>query len=156
MKPAGRRDAMTGILLLAGAGLLVPGLVLPVVTVEQFWVFETEKSVTGAVGSLLDGDNVILGIVVLVFSIVLPVGKLALSLWIWWMSAARPGVASRLLAWNVRLGRWSMLDVLLVAIVVAVLSLDAVARISAGSGAFFFCAAVIATMAGTHRLERRS
>lgn len=146
---------MTGLILLAGAGLLVPGLLLPVISVERFWVFETEKSVVGAVRVLLAGDNVPLGIVILLFSIVLPVSKLALSLWIWFAPTRDRRLAGRLMAWNIGLGRWSMLDVFLVALVVAVLSLDAIARITAGSGAYFFCAGVLATMAGTHRLETR-
>ncbi len=147
-----RRDAVTGLLLFTGACLLVPGLLLPAILVERFWVFETEKSIAGVAVSLFTGGDIPLAAVIVVFSVVLPAAKLAVALAAWFADGRAAG---RLIAWSARLGRWSMLDVFLVALVIAVLSLDAVASITAGPGAYLFCAAVLATMAGTHRLERR-
>ena len=55
-----------------------------------------------------------------------------------------------------RLGKWSMMDVFLTALIVALLSLDLVWRVSVGIGVYFFCAAIVAGMLAALRLERRA
>jgi paraquat-inducible protein A len=52
-------------------------------------------------------------------------------------------------------GRWSMIDVFVVTIMVALVQLGAVASISAGSGAIFFCAVVIITMLAAESFDPR-
>ena len=44
------------------------------------------------------------------------------------------------------IGRWSMVDIFVVTILVALVNLGALASIQAGPGAVFFCAVVIITM----------
>jgi len=82
MNDAPHRDAFTGVLLIASLVLLVLGLVFPAFTVEKFWLFDNEKSIAGAVVALLSGKNILLGIVILLFSIAFPLSKLVLYLWI--------------------------------------------------------------------------
>jgi len=155
MNDAPHRDAFTGALLIASLVLLILGLVFPAFTVEKFWVFDNEKSIAGAVVTLLSGKNILLGVVILLFSIAFPLSKLVLSIWIWASPDPRGQTTRHALKWAVRLGKWSMMDVFLVALVVAMLSLGMVAKVTAENGVYFFCAAILIGMWGSHRLHHR-
>lgn len=52
-------------------------------------------------------------------------------------------------------GRWSMIDVFVVTIMVALVQLGAVATMAAGSGAIFFCAVVIISMLAAESFDPR-
>lgn len=97
------------------------------------------------VGHARPKDEAFLGIVLLVFSILFPIGKnllLAVTL----LKGARMGVVSqRLVRWSAMLGKWSMLDVFIVAILVASVRLGALAEASVLSALYFFAASVIVT-----------
>ncbi|MBC6440682.1 MAG: paraquat-inducible protein A [Rhodospirillales bacterium] len=155
MDGAPHRDTLTGLLLLGASACLVLGLALPAFTVEQFWVFESSKSIAEGLWTLITGKDLLLGIVVLLFSMVFPIGKLGLAIWIWGSRDPNHGATRRALNWSVKLGKWSMMDVFMVALVVAMLSLSILAEVTAGTGIYFFCAGMIASMIGAHRLERR-
>ncbi len=149
------RDFLAGILVCLAMVLLVPGLLLPVLEVAQFLVFRSEFSLLDTVASLFSSGEIVPGLIVLVFSVILPVVKILLTFWMW-LHTDRRNVRierfSRLLRWTSIVGKWSMLDVYLVALVVASLSLELWASISVGIGAYFFCASIIAGMAATIRL----
>ncbi|MGY8997967.1 MAG: paraquat-inducible protein A [Alphaproteobacteria bacterium] len=155
MNVASHRDAFTGALLIASLVLLILGLVFPAFTVEKFWIFDNQKSIAGAVVALISGKDFLLGIVILLFSIAFPLSKLVLSLWIWASPDPRGRTTRHALKWAVRLGKWSMMDVFLVALVVAMLSLGMVATVTAETGVYFFCAAILIGMWGSHRLHHR-
>jgi paraquat-inducible protein A len=52
-------------------------------------------------------------------------------------------------------GRWSMIDVFVVTIMVALVQLGGLASIQAGTGAIFFCAVVIITMLAAESFDPR-
>jgi len=149
------RDFITIVFLLSGVVCLALGLTLPAYTVEKFWVFDSTNSIAGSVLLLLGGKNPLLGVVLLLFSIVFPITKLVLSIAIWISPSPHGSVTRRLLRWVVKLGKWSMMDVFMIAMVVAMLSLGMVAEVKADQGVYFFCAGIISSMIGAHRLERR-
>ena len=148
-----RRDPLTGLMLLAALVLLGFGLFMPAVTVEQFFVFDTTKSIAGSIGALFAQGYILLGVIVATFSIVFPFAKLILSFRIWIArDAASPGV-QRAIRWTVKLGRWSMLDVFMVALVVAILTLDMIANVEVHVGLYIFGGAIVVAMLAAHRLE---
>ena len=51
------------------------------------------------------------------------------------------------------LGKWSMLDVFMAAIVVAILTLGAVASVEPHPGLYVFGGAIVLAMMASHRLE---
>ena len=53
------------------------------------------------------------------------------------------------------IGRWSMVDVYVVTILVALVKLGAVARVDAGPGAVYFAAVVILTMFAAESFDPR-
>jgi len=149
------RDPLTGLMLLASLVALGFGLVLPALTIEQFWIFESSKSIGGAVLTLFAKGNILLGLVVATFSIVFPLAKLFLTLRIWMApDITDPGV-QQAIRWTVALGKWSMLDVFMAAIVVATLTLGMIASVTTDIGLYIFGGAIVLAMLASHRLEGR-
>jgi len=143
-----------GWLLLAAAGLLALGLLLPIVRVERLWLFERETSLLGLAYGLLGHGEIFLGTVVTVFSVIFPAGKLAVLAWLMWR-APHGAAAHRALGWVERLGRWSMLDVLVVALVVFSIKASGWATAASRPGLYCFAGAVVLTMVAAARMRRR-
>lgn len=133
------------LLLLTSMTLLLVGLGTPVIRIEKFLFFDDEYSVAGGIAKLFEHGNVVLGGVVLLFSMVFPVLKLAAVAWAWvWpLSAA---ARRRLLHWTGLLGRWSMLDVFVVAVIVVLLQSSFLARAEPRPGIYVFAAAIVMSM----------
>jgi paraquat-inducible protein A len=112
--------------------------------VQQFG-HHHQTSVLGGISALFANRQVVVGAIVLLCSVVFPVTKLAALL-----ALTFPGAAARLAhhhkAFTYRLieltGRWGMLDVLLVAVLVALLKLGNVMDVTAGPAALAFSACV--------------
>lgn len=132
-------------LLLVALGLLVFNLNRPILHIEKFWIFDHSVSIWSGMMALYRAGEGLLGSLILVFSIVFPIGKnLALLVYL----IARPWLGSRseaLVRLLSMLGRWSMLDVLIVAIVVVSLRLGAVAEASLLPPLYWFIASVLLT-----------
>jgi len=117
-------------------------LLLPILRVEQLGATHEAGILDGAADLLAQG-NILLGMLILVCSVVIPITKL-LGLLI--LSTRRIPVSARHRArawWFIELsGRWGMLDVLLVAALVAFVKLGDVIEIQPGEGAFLFALVV--------------
>jgi len=150
----GRRRWVMPVLLSAAAVLLALGLALPIVEVERLLVFEERASLLRLVYELLAQGEILLGAVVAVFSVAFPVFKLGLLIKL----CVRPPVAEaarRALAWIDRLGRWSMLDVLVVALVVFSVKTSGWATAASQPALYCFTAAVLLKMAAAAIIRRR-
>ncbi len=131
--------------LVASLVLLFWGLTLPILSVTKFWLFGDTVSIVSAIKSLYAGGEVFLATVLLVFSILFPVAK-NLSMLGVFVKGARVGRFSRrLMRIAAALGKWSMLDVFIVAILVASVKLGILAHASVLSALYFFAASVILT-----------
>ena len=125
--------------------LLFWGLTLPILSVTKFWLFGDTVSIVSAIKSLYAGDEMFLATILLVFSILFPVAK-NLSMIAVFINGARIGrVSRRLMRFAAVLGKWSMLDVFIVAILVASVKLGILAHASVLSALYFFAASVILT-----------
>jgi paraquat-inducible protein A len=150
---AGRRDtSLPAALLLAAAVLYVPANLLPIMYVTSFGVTEAH-TILGGVSELMGTGDLALAAIVLLASVCVPVLKLAGLGFM--LLAGRTGCGPhngtafiRLHAVLELVGRWSMVDVFIVAILVALVR-DAVASVSAAPGAVAFAAVVALTMAAT-------
>ena len=121
-------------------------------------IFKYEsKGIAEAIGRLFDSGNVVLGGLILLFSILIPLVKAALLLAAStssrpWHDAAVRGIHA--------FGKWSMADVFVVAVLLAIFALgsDATTDAHAGPGLFFFagyCLLSITAAAALERGERR-
>jgi len=109
-------------------------------------VFRYEaKSILSTVRDLLDSHDVVLGGLVLVFSIVVPLLKSALVLF---ATTAHGAACDRAVAIVHAVGRWSMADVFAVAVLLAMLALgrDPAVRATTGPGLYAFAGSCLLSL----------
>jgi len=131
----------------AAALILYPlAIGLPVMKVAKLGHSHETSILEGTIELLSDGELVV-GLIVLVCSIVVPLFKLLsllmLSVGARFLRARHRASTYRLVEWT---GRWGMLDVLLVALTVAVLKLGDVVDVSIGPGAAVFGGCVLLSL----------
>lgn len=142
--PLGRRRTALLLLWLA-LGLLVAGIGLPLIAVEKFYIFENRVSLwSGTMGLLKEGEW-FLGIVLFSFSILFPLAKNLLMLaMLHGLAAVKRRMAGVMQALSI-LGKWSMLDVFIVAILVCSVKLGLLADTEVLAGVYFFATSVLLT-----------
>ena len=135
------------------AACLAVGLTAPVLTLEKFFIFDNTVSIFSGLGQLLEEGRVFLFLIILLFSVILPVLKLGV---LFRLLASRGGgeALHRYLHLMHQYGKWSMLDVFVVALLVVAVKLGAVARVETHYGLYAFGTAVLLTMAVTARVIR--
>ncbi len=138
-------------LLCASFSSLLAGLSLPLITVEKtvFWRhWQNDYSVfTGIVNLAKDGD-ILLAFVLFFFSMVFPFLKLFALVMIWLRKLTDQQRAVTL-HWLEMLGKWSMLDVFAVAILIVAAKLRALTQVEPRIGVYFFGAAILLAMITT-------
>ena len=140
------------VLIVAASILLAVGLVAPIITLEKFVLIENTFSVVTGVFQLLNEGQWFLFLVIACFSIVLPILKLGvLYLLVGGRSLGRQRL-HRYLHWMHQYGKWSMLDVFVVAVLVVAVKLGAVANVEMRYGLYAFAASVLITMFVTARI----
>lgn len=135
--------------------LFFPGTVMPILKIERFG-HAHETGILGGTLTLLQDGHLFLGVLLLVCSLIIPLLKLFGLLWLSGHSLQEPsihdapptGKATR--AFLVRFlesaGRWGMLDVLLLAILVAAVKLGDLIEVTPGPGALVFSLSVFCSL----------
>lgn len=145
-------------LLLAAAILYLPANVLPVMTVVRFGQSGTHTILSG-VEELIADDMWPLALLVFFASITVPVLKLVglTGLVVATHRRSRLGLRERTVLFRIvdAIGRWSMIDVFMVSILVAIVQLGAIATIFPGPGVVAFCGVVILTMLAAESFDPR-
>lgn len=136
--------------------LLVPANILPVMTVTSLGRTQEHTIWSGVVDLFVGGDWAIAS-VVFIASIVIPWVKiLALVMLVLTAGASHAGpFRSRVYRVLERIGKWSMLDVFLVALLIAMVKLGPLAEVIAGPGILAFGLAVVVTMVATKKFDPR-
>ena len=142
MKLGGRRFLLS--LAIIGASVcLALGLLLPIIKLTKFMFWTTEHSLVSTVQVLLHDGQTFLGLTVLIFSIILPVLKLLYLLLVSTLPISeitRQHRRLRALEW---LGKWSMHDVLVLALTIFFIKSQGVYDAASLNGVYFFTAAVV-------------
>ena len=155
LKPLPRKTArILWWLLVLASLLLAVGLTTPMLTISQFILIKTSFSVISGVYELFKNGNLLLFFVVAGFSIVLPILKLWVLFRLLGDNAADNPAMTRYLHLMHDYGRWSMLDVLVVAVLVVAVKLGTIASIEIHYGLSVFGAAVLLIMFITHRMVK--
>lgn len=141
-------------LLVLTSGLLIAGLVMPVMTITSLVFFSDSFSVLMGVYELWQEGHVLLFLLVGIFSILLPFVKLAILLRILTAGQAVSVSTKKLLHLMHDYGRWAMLDVMVVAVLIVTVKLGAIASVEVHSGLYMFGLAVLLIMFITHRVVR--
>ena len=140
--------------LIAGLFALVAGLLLPTLTVETFPLISDSVSIMGGLAVLWGDDQYFLFVVLLVFSVLFPAAKYALGLWIWFAADTGTKRPVLMVGWLDELAKWSMLDVLVVAIVVAALNLTVISGVFVHAGLYLFTLSVVLSRLLVGRIDR--
>lgn len=150
--------ARTWALLGAAAILYVPANIFPVMTVTSLGKAQSDTIVSGVI-TLMHHGMWPLALLVFFASVVVPVLKLGvlcmLLVSVQRRSSWRPVDRTRLYRITELVGRWSMVDIYVVTILVALVKLGALASIEAGPGAVFFGAVVVLTMVAAESFDPR-
>jgi paraquat-inducible protein A len=148
----------TWALVLAAALCYVPANALPIMTVTSLGKAQSDTILSGVEYLLLHGMWP-LALVVFTASVFVPVLKLVILAFllvsVQRRSSWRPVERTRLYRITEAVGRWSMVDIFVVAILVALVRLGSLATIQAESGAVFFGAVVVITMLAAESFDPR-
>jgi len=145
-------------LVIAASVLFVPANAFPVLVTTTFGTTES-STILGGVVFLYKEGSWVLALIVLVASVVVPIGKLAALAYL--MVTVQKGSLksnhdrTRLYRLVEVIGRWSMLDVFVVAFIVALVQLDPLMSVAPGIGVMYFMAVVVLTMIAAHAFDPR-
>lgn len=144
------RAILLGALAIASI-LLGAGLVAPLMTIRTLVFLRSSFSVVSGVYDLWADGKYLLFALISLFSIVVPLVKIGLL-----AAFLTDGGAKRLdlLRLVHDYGRWAMLDVLVVAILIVTVKLGAVASVEVHPGLYIFGAAVLLIMLVTDRVAK--
>jgi paraquat-inducible protein A len=140
-----RASARTAALAIAALLIYPLALTLPVMTITRLGHAETASIWTGMVGLLAEG-HLAVGLAVLFFSIVAPIAKLAALFALCAPRVLPARHRARTYAMVEFLGRWGMVDVLLVAVLVAVVKLGDLVTVTPGPGVLAFGSVVVLSL----------
>jgi paraquat-inducible protein A len=150
--------ARTWALLIAACILYIPANLLPVMTVTSFGQGEPDTILSG-VKTLIAAGMWPVAILVFFASITVPVLKIIALAFLLISVQRRSAWRSRDRTVLYRLvesvGRWSMVDIFMISILVALVNLGAIASILPGPGAIAFAAVVILTMIAAMSFDPR-
>ncbi|MGB3081558.1 MAG: paraquat-inducible protein A [Candidatus Omnitrophota bacterium] len=132
-------------LLVLSGGLLIFGLTLPVLTLEEMLVMKSTFSVlTGIANLWKDKQPVLAGIIVL-FSVIFPITKLSVLLCIWGIRLTEKQ-RKTIMHWIEMLGKWSMLDVFVVAVTVVAVKFGFMIHAEPRVGVYVFASSILVAM----------
>ncbi len=133
------------LMLVASLGFFIAGIFLPFTAVTKLWLFENQVSVFQGLGILWKANELFLFLILFVFTICFPLVKInaMLGLWLWPRLDAE--LARNWFHFVSNLGKWSMLDVFIVAILVLTVKSSGVANINVSIGFFLFFVSVMLT-----------
>lgn len=144
--------------LIAAAILYVPANLYPVMESGSLFLNQSDTIWSGVVYLYKTGSWG-LSLIVLVASIVIPAAKLLSLGWLvsaaWRRSTVRPGRRARIYRITHWIGRWSMVDIYVGAVLVTLVQFDAFGSIVPGPGAVFFGAVVVLTMLASMSFDPR-
>jgi paraquat-inducible protein A len=148
----------TSAYLAAAAILYIPANVLPVMHSSSLLVSQDDTILSGVVYLVRSGSWP-LGLLVFFASVTVPLLKiLALGLLVWTSARrSRAHMLARARLYRVveLIGRWSMLDIFAVTLLVALVRMGRVASVLPGPGALAFATVVVLTLLAAHSFDPR-
>ena len=132
----------------ASAILLYLGLSQPILYAQQMIFWKSSYSIWAGIVELWKQNDLLLATVVFFFSMVFPVIKVGALAVLWFGRLPEDSRASLLHVLGL-LGKWSMLDVFVVSILIVLVKLGPMARVEPRAGVYFFSAAILLSMVTT-------
>ncbi len=150
--------ARTWALVIAAVIFYIPANLFPVTHTASLGTVQSDTILSGVIYFMHSGSWPV-ALIIFIASVFVPLLKLLILIlllisvqfhWRW-----RPVDRTRLYRVTEAVGRWSMLDIFVVTILVALVHFGQLANVSAGSGAVYFAAVVIITMFAAETFDTR-
>jgi paraquat-inducible protein A len=150
--------AYTWALVIAAMIFYIPANVLPMTVTSALGATQADTIMSGVIYFIHSGSWEI-AMVIFVASIFVPFMKfmvlIYLLLSVQFKSIKRPKDRTRLYQLTEAIGRWSMLDIYVVTILIALVKLGILADIEAGPAVIYFAAVVVVTMLAAESFDPR-
>ena len=144
--------------LIGAAICFIPANALPVLNTTTLGSTDGD-TILGGIVFLYTSGSWPLAVVVLIASVMIPLGKIVALIYLLISIQRRSAMSNRertrLYRMVVFIGRWSMLDVFVDTFTVALVQLDPLMSVAPGSGVVFFAAVVVLTMLAAESLDPR-
>lgn len=157
------RNALALLLTVVSVGLLIPGLLLPMLSISidveipilgGINIYQSKLSVIGTIKNLHNNNNTLVAFLILLFSIIIPIAKSILFV----LQITLKGSEVKVLLQEILgiIGKWSMADVFIVALFVAHLSTSSENSISTNihEGFYYFLSYCIVSILGFQLAEK--
>jgi len=145
-------------LLITSCILYIPANLYPIMITEQLGTSEG-STILGGVVLLIHHGSVPIALVIFLFSVMVPISKLMSMFYLIWTVERHSQLSprQRTVMYQVTefVGKWSMVDVFVVAILVALVHLGGLLAIKPGIAALSFAGVVIVTMIAAESFDPR-
>lgn len=145
-------------LLIASIIFYIPANVLPMMRIDSFTGNESDTIMSGIIYFIENGSYFV-GSVIFIASILVPVLKILTLLYLLYRvhkhQLIQPKMKQRLHRLTELVGRWSMVDLYVVSIMVALVNFGAISQIHAEVGSIFFLLVVVLTMLAAMSFDSR-
>ncbi len=135
-----RSQGRTAAAAVAAMVLLPAAVLLPILEIEQLG-HHHRSSIFGGVVDLYQKGSFLVATVILLFSIVLPLLKILALIELSWLCSMQQRRRAWTYRWMEQIGKWSMMDVMLLALLVMMIKLSGVVQFHFGPAliAFVLC-----------------
>lgn len=144
--------------LIAAYIMYIPANALPIMITTNLGKTQADTIMSGVVYLLISGSWP-LALIIFIASVFVPIFKLIiltyLALSVQFKSQWRPGDRTRLYRITEAVGRWSMVDIYVLTLMVALVNIQGFADVDAGPGGIAFGAVVVLTMIAAMAFDPR-
>ncbi len=141
-----KQGIIINLLLLASLASLIIGITAPLLTLEKLYFFENTVSLVSTVKELFYQKEWFLFIVIALFSLCIPILKISGLLLILNMEYKKGSFFDKTLHLIEIIGKWSMLDVFVVALLLVSVKLGVLAKVEVHYGLYAFTISVLLTI----------
>ena len=135
---------LLAIFIILSSVTLTLGVVLPIMKFESFYFFNELTSIIDIIATLYIGEEYLLAMLVAVFSVIFPfIKQIAVLLEALNLNGQKRGGLTNFIP---LLSKWSMMDVLLVALVIVAAKLSGIASAFSQIGLWFYASSTLLTI----------
>jgi paraquat-inducible protein A len=142
------------LLLILATIVFAIGIWAPLLTLKKLIFMKSTFSVLSGISQLYNEGQYGLFVLIAGFTLLLPVVKM-MVLFVTLNGKNELTWQRRYVGWLSLLGKWSMLDVFVVAVLIASVKLGSIAKIEIHYGLYVFASSVLLMMVSTHLILRR-
>ena len=140
-----RSQGRTAAAAIAALVLFPAAVLLPILEIEKLG-HHHQSSIFGGIAELYRTGSILVASVILLFSIVLPFVKILALVELSWLCSLKQRHRSWTYRWMEQIGKWSMMDVMLLALLVMLIKLSGIVQFHFGPALIAFVLCVTMSM----------